>query len=79
MKAFVLNGDERSQKLTLQANIPFVELYKKARFSYMTDPATNPYEGDVDLPRNEFYQRRSNEEAARRAEARGPRQAAHPR
>ena len=61
MKAFVLNGDERSQKLTLQANIPFVELYKKARFSYMTDPATNPYEGDVDLPRNEFYQRRIDE------------------
>lgn len=58
MKAFVLNGDERSQKLTIQANIPFVELYKKARFSYMTDPATNPYDGDVNLPRNEFYQRR---------------------
>lgn len=58
MKAFVLNGDEKSQKLTLQANIPFVELYRRARFSYMTDPATNPYEDDVDLPRNEYYQRR---------------------
>lgn len=61
MKVYVLSGDEKSQKLILQANIPFVELYKRAVFSYMSDPADDPYSEDDKTPRNEFYQRRVDE------------------
>lgn len=62
MKAFVLNGDEKSQKLILQANIPFLELYKRARFTYMEDPTNDPYDETDNVPVNEFYQRRVDEE-----------------
>ena len=60
MKAFVLNGNESQQKLLIQANIPFVELFKSATFTFMRDPINDPYE-DVDkVPHNEFYQRRTD-------------------
>lgn len=62
MKAFVLNGDIESQKLILQANIPFVELYKRARFTYMEDPTNDPYDETDNVPVNEYYQRRVDEE-----------------
>lgn len=58
MKVYVLSGDEKSQKLILQANIPFLELYRNAIFSYMSDPSDDPYDEDEKTPRNEFYQRR---------------------
>ncbi len=61
MKVYALSGDEESQKLILQANIPFVELYKRAIFSYMNDPSDDPYEEDDVTPRNSFYQRRVDE------------------
>ncbi len=61
MKVYVLSGDEKSQKLILQANIPFLELYKNAIFSYMSDPSDDPYSEDERTPRNEFYQRRVDE------------------
>lgn len=61
MKVYVLSGDEKSQKLILQANIPFVELDKRAIFSYMSDPGDDPYSEDDKTPRNEFYQRRVDE------------------
>jgi len=58
MKVYVLSGDEKSQKLILQANISFLELYRNAIFSYMSDPSDDPYDEDEKTPRNEFYQRR---------------------
>lgn len=62
MKAFVLSGDAGSQKLIIQANIPFLELYKRARFTYMEDPTNDPYDETDNVPVNEFYQRRVDEE-----------------
>lgn len=62
MKAFVLNGDVESQKLILQANIPFAELYKRARFTYMEDPTNDPYDETDNVPVNEYYQRRVDED-----------------
>lgn len=61
MKTYVLSGDEKSQKLILQANLSFLELYNRAIFSYMSDPADSPYAEDEKTPRNEFYQRRVDE------------------
>ena len=61
MKVYVLSGDVDSQKLILQANIPFMELYKRAIFSYMSDPTDDPYLEEDKTPRNEFYQRRVDE------------------
>ncbi len=54
MKAFVLNGDVNSQKLVIQANIPFLELYRKARFTQMEDPTNDPYDDSDNVPVNEF-------------------------
>lgn len=60
MKAYVLNGNESQQKLLIQANIPFVELYKNATFTFMRDPINDPYEIEDKVPHNEFYQRRTD-------------------
>ena len=60
MKAFVLNGNESQQKLLIQANIPFMELYKNATFTFMRDPINDPYEIIDKVPHNEFYQRRTD-------------------
>ena len=66
MKAFVLNGDVESQKLILQANIPFSELCKRARFTYMEDPTNDPYDETDNVPVNEYYQRRVDEERVKK-------------
>lgn len=66
MKAFVLNGDVESQKLVLQVNIPFLELYKKARFTYMEDPTNDPYDESDNVPVNDYYQRRVDEERVKK-------------
>ena len=61
INGFVLSGDISSQKLVLQACIPFIELGKHAVFSYMRDPNENPYKTDDEddkTERNKFYQRR---------------------
>lgn len=61
INGLVLSGDVGSQKLVLQACIPFVELEKHAVFSYMRDPNENPYKTDDEddkTERNRFYQRR---------------------
>lgn len=60
MKAFVLNGNESQQKLLIQANIPFIELYNNATFTFMRDPINDPYEMVDKVPHNEFYQRRTD-------------------
>ena len=60
MKAFVLNGNESQQKLLIQANISFVELYNNATFTFMRDPINDPYEMVDKVPHNEFYQRRTD-------------------
>lgn len=57
MNVNVLSGDEKSQKLLLQACIPFVDLKDNARFFYREDPAQSPYKlrtGKED----EYYQRK---------------------
>ncbi len=59
--ARVIGGNEDSQKLILQANIPFVELFPRARFTAMRDPSEDPYSEEDELPKNEFYQRRVDE------------------
>lgn len=43
MKVNVLSGDENSQKLLLQACVPFMDLKDNARFFYREDPSQNPY------------------------------------
>ena len=65
MKAFVLNGNESQQKLLIQANIPFIELYKSATFTFMRDPINDPYELVDKVPHNEFYQRRTDSKRVR--------------
>lgn len=58
---FVLSGDVRSQKLVVQACIPFLELSRHSVFSYMRDPNENPYKNDNEddaKEKNKFYQRR---------------------
>ena len=60
MKAYILSGNESQQKLLVQANIPFVELYHSATFTFMRDPINDPYEMVDKVPHNEFYQRRTD-------------------
>lgn len=60
MKANVLSGDEKSQKLLLQACIPFVDLKDNARFFYREDPAQNPYKPKTGKE-DEYYQRKIDE------------------
>lgn len=65
IKAFLLNGDRESGKMTLQASIPFSFLRDRVRFTYMEEPSYNPYafnSDDTDSLRESgkkrFYQRR---------------------
>ena len=60
MKAYIISGSESQQKLLVQANIPFVDLYRKATFTFMRDPINDPYEMIDNVPHNEFYQRRTD-------------------
>ena len=61
INGLVLSGDICSQKLVVQACIPFLDLSRHSVFSYMRDPNDNPYkndEGDDAEEKNRFYQRR---------------------
>lgn len=60
IKATIINGNPESQKLVLQANIPFTYLIEKVRFTHMKSPEDDPMsEGDEDDKDSEkFYQRR---------------------
>lgn len=63
INGLVLSGDVRSQKLVLQACIPFLILSRHSVFSYMRDPNENPYkidDGDDAEEKNKVYQRRIN-------------------
>lgn len=68
--ATVLNGNRDANKYILQANIPFTDLNNdRVRFTYMEDPAADPYAFDSDDPEalakessQSFYQRRVNED-----------------
>lgn len=60
MKAFILNGDEKSQKLIIQACIPFIELKEKVRFSFRNDPSEDPYLTNNSIKDNN-YQRNIND------------------
>lgn len=60
--AFVLNGDEQSQKLIIQACVPFRELMQKAHFAYRKYPSDNPYNFDAFEDNNKSYQRNINQE-----------------
>lgn len=55
MKAIVQENNTVSGKMVLQACVPFVELRKKAKFTYRIRPEDNPYEGNVN-----DYQRQLN-------------------
>lgn len=57
MKVNVLSGDEKSQKLLLQACVPFIDLKDNARFFYREDPAQSPYK-QRSGKEDEYYQRR---------------------
>lgn len=61
INGIVLSGDERSQKLVVQACIPFLDLSSHSAFSYMKDPNENPYKSDLTddaAEKNSEYQRR---------------------
>ena len=61
INGLVLSGDICSQKLVVQACIPFLDLSRHSVFSYMRDPNENPYkneEEDDAEEKNRFYQRR---------------------
>lgn len=61
INGLVLSGDICSQKLVVQACIPFLDLSRHSVFSYMRDPNDNPYKNDEEddaEEKNKFYQRR---------------------
>lgn len=60
MKVNVLSGDEKSQKLLLQACVPFMDLKDNARFFYREDPAQSPYKIYTGKEQ-EYYQRKIDE------------------
>ena len=60
MNGYILNGNEELQKLMMQANIRFTELYKYATFTSMRDPIDDPYEFEDGAPQIEFYQWRTD-------------------
>lgn len=62
MKATIISGNSEAQKWILQANIPFLKLREKARFTYMKDPAEDIYDENEPLPKQEDYQRRIKED-----------------
>ena len=60
MNVNILSGDENSQKLMLQACVPFMDLKDNAKFFYRQDPSQNPYNtGNED--NDNSYQRRIDE------------------
>ena len=59
---YILRGDQESQKFVMQANLRFVDLCRYAEFTYMSDPALDPYRDTSDLELEQkhseaFYQR----------------------
>ncbi len=58
MQATIISGNENAQKWIIQANIPFLKLCQKAKFTYMRDPGEDLYSEVEELPKNEPYQRR---------------------
>lgn len=61
INGLVLSGDVKSQKLVVQACIPFLDLSRHSVFSYMRDPNENPYKDEIEddaKEKNKFYQRR---------------------
>lgn len=61
INGLVLSGDVRSQKIVVQACIPFLDLSRHSVFSYMRDPNENPYKNDSEddaKEKNQYYQRR---------------------
>lgn len=61
INGLILSGDVRSQKLVVQACIPFLDLSRNSVFSYMRDPNENPYNNDSEddaKEKNKYYQRR---------------------
>lgn len=61
INGLVLSGDICSQKLVVQACVPFLDLSRHSVFSYMRDPNDNPYKNDEEddaEEKNKFYQRR---------------------
>lgn len=56
-EANIIGGDIESQKLILQANIPFILLQDRVRFTHMKDDLDDPMNDD-DTDSQEYYQRR---------------------
>ncbi len=56
-EAKVIGGDVESQKLILQANIPFLLLQDRVKFTHMKDDMDDPMNDD-DKESQEYYQRR---------------------
>ena len=46
MKTTILNGNNALQKLILQANIRFVDLKDRVKFTHMSEAQLNPYSRD---------------------------------
>lgn len=62
MNAMIIGGNAEAQKWVMQANVPFRDLRKRARFTYMRDPGEDLYTDNELLPKNEAYQRRIKED-----------------
>lgn len=68
INAYLLNGEKASQKVTMQASVPFSFLKDHVRFSYMTESTFDPYAFDSDnieslrnVSKDKYYQRRVDE------------------
>lgn len=62
MNAMIIGGSAEAQKWVMQANVSFLNLRKKARFTYMRNPGEDPIVDDEELPKNQPYQRRIKED-----------------
>lgn len=62
MNAMIIGGNAEAQKWVMQANVSFLNLHQKAKFTYMRDPGEDLYSYNELLPKNEPYQRRIKEE-----------------
>ena len=62
MNAMIIGGSAEAQKWVMQANVSFLYLRKKARFTYMRDPGDDLYSENEELPKNQPYQRRIKED-----------------
>lgn len=60
LRATIINGDLDSQKLMLQANIPFTYIIQNSRFTHMRDQEEDPMSEDNTESSEKFYQRRIN-------------------